>query len=56
MKKGTTAGTGHQMKKASMTGVRHGPSHKNVSNTAKPKAVGGSAVVGPIKGMDKGGL
>ena len=56
-KSGTTMATGHAMKAASKSGVRHGPSQKNVSHgasrAAKPTSGGKTA---PIKGSDRGGV
>lgn len=59
-KTGTTASTAAKFKAASTSGVRHGPSNKNVQSTASPKGVHGKGTSGsttsPIKGPSRGGV
>lgn len=54
-KSGTTAATSAAMKSKSTTGVRHGPSNKNVNATAKRKPAP-KGPTGPLRGPDRGGV
>lgn len=58
--KGTTAGAAAAFRNKSSSGVKHGPSDKNVSNSASRKSVMGSGVssstMKPLKGPNKGGV
>lgn len=54
---GTTAKTAAKARTASTSGVRHGPSDKNVRATAKPRpAPALGSRMSPLKGPDKGGI
>lgn len=58
-KMGTTMATGHKMKAASTSGVRHGPAVKNVRSSAAPRSAHGKGSAGatnPIKGTNRGGV
>ena len=55
MKKGTTMSSASHMTNKANSGIRHGPSNKNVKATGKMKGKP-SGPTSPIKGSDRGGV